>query len=394
MVEFNVSNLIKILQERLGVNQEIAGRYILEPFGLREDVRVDISSKMISNLVNRKTDVHSAIKSVALKKGATDDLKPNVQGKIIEVYNEIVISSLCDVIFRHIEKDLTSPQIVLRRLDKMLTDGCHLDFLVTAFIYAIGKPNVVENFSVGEDDFYYLEEASFKCQLCGKKLWESHRDKIIKKYQIVDIASDRLKESGNADYLNWYIGTENKKQIKKRIALCADCGELYVNNPCIEDFKLLIDRKEKLEQYYRTQKTISSQKIEEKIIDVITAVASIDINVGISPFTEVVTVKEKIRCENAVLCKAITDDVVDYYTFIEKQFSSMEDMGHNSFDLIRSQVAVVYETLENEGYSQGTIFSMISDWLLEINGLDISYRDAANVVTSFFVQNCTVFKKI
>lgn len=88
MVEFNVSNLIKILQERLGVNQEIAGRYILEPFGLREDVRVDISSKMISNLVNRKTDVHSAIKSVALKKGATDDLKPNVQGKIIEVYNE------------------------------------------------------------------------------------------------------------------------------------------------------------------------------------------------------------------------------------------------------------------------------------------------------------------
>lgn len=52
MSDYNVSSLIKIMQEGLAETQENAGRMILDP--VAQQVQVDVDGKMITNLVKRK----------------------------------------------------------------------------------------------------------------------------------------------------------------------------------------------------------------------------------------------------------------------------------------------------------------------------------------------------
>lgn len=64
MSDFNISEFIKIMQEGLAENntQEFAGRLLLESVTQQEGVCVDVNSKMISNIVNQKSEVPYAIK--------------------------------------------------------------------------------------------------------------------------------------------------------------------------------------------------------------------------------------------------------------------------------------------------------------------------------------------
>ena len=55
MSVFNVSTLIKIMQEGLAETQENAGRMILDP--VAQQVQVDVDGKMITNLVKRKPTI-------------------------------------------------------------------------------------------------------------------------------------------------------------------------------------------------------------------------------------------------------------------------------------------------------------------------------------------------
>ncbi len=69
MREFNISSFIKIIQNGLSEDntQEATGRLLLDSIAKHENVCVDVSGKMITNLVKRKADVHEAIKTAAAK---------------------------------------------------------------------------------------------------------------------------------------------------------------------------------------------------------------------------------------------------------------------------------------------------------------------------------------
>lgn len=62
MSEYIASTIIKILQAEFATGQEEAGRLLLEPVATQDIASVDVTSKMVTNLVKRSADVHSAIK--------------------------------------------------------------------------------------------------------------------------------------------------------------------------------------------------------------------------------------------------------------------------------------------------------------------------------------------
>ena len=105
-------------------------------------------------------------------------------------------------------------------------------------------------------------------------------------------------------------------------------------------------------------------------------------------------IKEKILPENFVLEESVHDDVVKYYPFIQEQFSLLDGSENATFEIIRSEVETCYQKYAREGLDQNTIYAELSEWLLQVNGLGAAYRGAANILISFFVQNCAVFKKI
>lgn len=68
MKEYNVSSLITILMDIIADSQINTGTIVLEAVATHPNVNVDVTPTMISNLMNRKTDVHGDIKRGASQK--------------------------------------------------------------------------------------------------------------------------------------------------------------------------------------------------------------------------------------------------------------------------------------------------------------------------------------
>lgn len=86
MSDYNVSSLIKIMQEGLAETQENAGRMILDP--VAQQVQVDVDGKMITNLVKRKRDVHTE-KSLDQTQSRSQDGRPGC--KVRSIHRRVVL---------------------------------------------------------------------------------------------------------------------------------------------------------------------------------------------------------------------------------------------------------------------------------------------------------------
>ncbi len=83
-------------------------------------------------------------------------------------------------------------------------------------------------------------------------------------------------------------------------------------------------------------------------------------------------------------------NVADYYQYIRSKFLEMERLSPAVSDLIATQVKVYYLKQKSLGLPQHEVFSNIVDWLYIKTEPDT--LEAAEIVTSFFVQNCEVFE--
>lgn len=143
MSDFNISKFIKIMKTGLAENntQEAAGRLLLESVTKQDGVLVDVDSKMISNLVKQKKDVHEAIKNASSR--------PVVIDKAIKYFNETVVPALNP----HTSDDTLRKLIALLNNDtditpekrdeliKLHSDEKLGEFLALSFLYAINLPN-------------------------------------------------------------------------------------------------------------------------------------------------------------------------------------------------------------------------------------------------------------
>lgn len=85
----------------------------------------------------------------------------------------------------------------------------------------------------------------------------------------------------------------------------------------------------------------------------------------------------------------IKHNVTDYYHYIKTKFLEIERENPHASDLIYSQVKTYYLKQKKLGQSQPEIFLNIVNWFyVKTKPQTI---DAAEIVTSFFIQNCEVF---
>lgn len=86
----------------------------------------------------------------------------------------------------------------------------------------------------------------------------------------------------------------------------------------------------------------------------------------------------------------IKHDVTYYFQFIKQQLRQLEDDDPNSSELICSQVKTYYLQQKSLKISQQEIYANIADWFHKKAASET--MEAAEIVTSFFVQNCEVFE--
>lgn len=389
MSDYNVSSLIKIMQGGLAETQENAGRMILDP--IAHQVQVDVDGKMITNLVRRKRDVHTEIKNALTRPEVVAKAEEKIVKDVVPKISKILIDDICTMILNLLRGDKSVPSKVVTRMQKYYDDDKYNEFYTQAILYALSRDNLSHDEEMNDTDIFYIEEANYKCPLSGTKLYKRVKGEMVRKYRIVQIYPDDLIREQAAEFNKIKSAPTNFDSGENLIALCPDCAEAYLQNPTLEEYVKLLQKKKEIVRIHNGRIAASGTQLEKEIEDIVRAIIGINKTTQLKPFTQAVKVKEKIQPEFFALQQEMEDRVVKYYPFIEEKFSALDGINGASFNVIRSEVNSVYEKYEAAGMNQEEICDELSDWLLDSFGFGSSHKTAGNIVVSFFIQLCDIF---
>lgn len=393
MSEYNVSTLIKIMMDAFADTQVNTGSIILNVVAAHPNVNVDVDGKMISNLMKRKVDIHGDIRSGAGKTEVRNWAREEVKKKVLPKINPVLLDDTCDRILKAMDTDTNVSNGFCEKMQQLYASNNFQDFFTDAILYALSVTNMPPEETTQEEDFMLLREADYRCPLDGTKLWKKKKGKYSYQYRIVKIYPEGLDDEMADEFSGICPPQRSLDMDSNKIALCRDCAEDYLDDPTPEMYQKLLECKGNVVRQHKKAQISAESDIEDEIVDVIKAIAGINADTELKPFTDALEIKQKILPENWNLGVGIRDDVVRYYPFIEKQFSLLDSAEGSTFNIIRSEVTTCYEKYEREGLNQMEVFDALADWILQTKGLGKKHRVAATVMISFFVQNCAVFKK-
>ena len=399
MKEYNVAALITILMEITADTQYTTGKIVLEAVAKHPSVKVDVDDKMISNLMSKKNrrEIHGDIKSGALKKEVMDFARKRIEKELMPKISPLRMDDFCTQVIETMTADKKVSDGICDMMQKLYADQMYLDFTTNAVLYALSITNLPKDEITTPEDMLLIGQSNYRCPLNGIPLWKKSKKEssgYIYAFQVVQIYPEDLPDDLKPDFDAIQLPPRNFEIADNRIPLCKKCAENYVDDPTPEMYKRLLQCKKQIANKQKANLISAESGVEDEIVIIIKAIGRIDGKTELKPFSDVLKIKEKILPENYVLEESVHDDVVKYYPFIQEQFSLLDGSENATFEIIRSEVETCYQKYAREGLDQNTIYAELSEWLLQVNGLGAAYRGAANILISFFVQNCAVFKKI
>jgi len=394
--EYNIAFLIRIVMKMTAENQFRTGSVLLNAVARHPNVNVNVDDRMISRLMSEKkrTEIHGAIMAGAVRADVTAFAKDWLKENLMQKISRIKIDDLCEKIIKTLRVDSDVSDGFCNAMQMLYADKKYLDFMTDADLYALSKTNLPRESAITAENLFLLQQTKFKCPLNGALLWKKNSKTGQRTYsfQIVKIYPDDLPLDLMISFGDIQPPPQNPDAHDNKIALCKKCAEDYMDDPTEKTYKRLLECKAGIKNRQINDRIAAESDVEDKIVDVIRAISNMDGTSGLMPFNEVLKVSEKIHPEFYLLEERVEDEVVKYYTFVENQFSALDGTGNATFNIIRGEVITCYEKYESEGRPQDEIFEALVTWLLSANGLSDKHRIAANVIVSFFVQNCAVFK--
>ncbi len=232
-----------------------------------------------------------------------------------------------------------------------------------------------------------------ECPLCGAKLFYVKRNRSYKAYEIAHIypLNPTLVESmelHGVDLLN-----ENVNHPDNQIPLCERCHGRFDKPRTREEYDELANVKQRLLDK-AAQRTLNSEYPLEADIDRIVARLH-ERNVGEGDTSELEFDPKSLEYKfhdtlPVPLRMKIRHAVTDYYQYVREEFRELELRTPSASELIYAQVRAYYLKQKRLGLSQGAIFGNVVEWIRST--VSPETLEAAEIVASFFVQNCEVFE--
>jgi hypothetical protein len=391
--ELNISTYIRIMQSGLMQNkaQEAAGRLLLEAIVNQPNafVSTDLNAKKISRLVNQKDSVPDDIQAASVKDDVVKGVYEYFEKKVIPDLNPVLKFDTLEKLKNVVEQDTEISQHKRGELIEFYGNKDMLKFLVELFLYVLNRPNKKSDESVGYQDIPFLDEANYECPISHEKLVENVKGTTRRRYTITQIFPSGLSDEKKNDFSAICAIPKDFDSYDNLIALNERVSEEYLLEPTIEEFKNLREIKQKLTRNYNAKKAIGRIELEEEIRIVLVALMDISSSDGLEELAyEALRIDEKIP-DNYILKNEVQHHVLHFYRYIEGVFSESE----GSFDIIASEVKLCSQNLEKTGMSQEDVIYNLSEWIKNKVKLGEPSRLACEIVVSFFIQNCEVFKK-
>ncbi len=277
-----------------------------------------------------------------------------------------------------------------------LASGDKGKYLTEVFLYSLTKINKDGITKLDHDTIPLLAQVDQKCPLCHVSLIQPVKDsKPIYRFTITRIYPEFLDTTIKTKFDSIKPKPINPDDSSNKICLCDTCSSDYLHDPTPTIYDKLIKLKKQSIFEGAAASTLAIYELEEKIVNILKEISDTD------PYGKLINEfrmnpvdpTNKIPKDNYLLTKSIKDDNEVFYWFIKDYISQLDEFK-SSFKIIASEIKTSFLKLEEDGHGQNEIFEALVDWTIKKNLLPASYKEAAHIVISYFVQNCEVFDEI
>ncbi|MBL4680152.1 MAG: HNH endonuclease [Pseudomonadales bacterium] len=176
------------------------------------------------------------------------------------------------------------------------------------------------------------------------------------------------------------------------LPLCPTCHTNYDKNMLIEEYEELVKIKQKMIDRENQQAIAAYFPIEEDIQKIINMLYDEDSLGEESLVFEAKSIKSKLDDSMSGLTKKRIGDSVDqYFRIVREKLIVLEHSEPNQSALIAGQIRNFYTKQDSLNLSQEQIFENVIDWILSKTKSVSNRRYGAEIVASFYVQNCELF---
>lgn len=236
-----------------------------------------------------------------------------------------------------------------------------------------------------------LSQVNRVCPICTEPLFYKKGGKSYKNYEIAHIyplnpTPEEIALLEDEERLSPDINDEDNV-----IPLCEICHGKFDKPRDVGEYRQLLKLKKELIERSGQEAIWKRYAIEDEISKVIESIYE-------SPDFESDTEIEfnqkevNVKLDSAISLptkRKIKNNVREYYMFISGRFSELNDAEGDLSEMISLQIKTYYLKQKRMGLEQQAIFDNIVLWIHMKT--KPKTNDAAEILASFFVQNCEVF---
>lgn len=185
--------------------------------------------------------------------------------------------------------------------------------------------------------------------------------------------------------------SDDVDHINNLIALCLLCHNEFDNPRTVEEYREMVALKKSILERNRQNKLIDEYQVESEISQVLHSLECEDTSTDEELSLDPKSLDAKINDSMSRLTKSrIEQNVTSYFSFIRTKLRLLEASSPNAADRISAQIKSFYLQQAKHSENQQIIYKNIVNWLQRKTGS--SSTEACEILASFFIQNCEIFK--
>lgn len=231
------------------------------------------------------------------------------------------------------------------------------------------------------------------CPKCWVPLFYEKKGRQHRAYEIAHIYPLNPTEAEQAVLADEPRLSQDINHPDNLIPLCERCHGIFDKPRTASEYRELYELKQKLIRASAQIEIRAKYPLEAAIGRVVAALHDYDAqerapaDLSYNP----ISVDRKLGDSiSPIVRRKIKLNVSDYFQFIKSRFLELEEDDPNCSELIFSQVKTYYLQQKALNVPKHEVYSNIVDWLHKKAGSKTI--EAAEIVASFFVQNCEVFE--
>jgi len=241
-----------------------------------------------------------------------------------------------------------------------------------------------------------LYEVQSKCPLCRKPLIKRKKSSDVP-VRVFDVAhiyplnatAHELEILKNEECLSDDIDCESNF-----ITLCKECHKMYDTQKTVVEYRQLVAIKKEANKIRHLAETWDTQTLHKDISIVAEKIGKLSMTDIVSTQLSYHALKISDKTDETfgpLNEMKVNQLVMNFYPHIKESLKQLELESKASSVFICSQVKSYYAALLMSEFNQSEIFERMCEWFTVNTG--ISERTKAEVLVSYFIQNCEIFSE-